>query len=109
MATSFKYKFGKSLGALLILTYVLAAIIGVTGTAYGLDNLLGFKAWYFWLGAVIAGLLVLWFVPRPMDVTLLAPLAIYGGKQELGLTWTMSVILVSIPVILVILMSLGRK
>lgn len=109
MATSFKYKFGKSLGIVLILAYLLAATIGVAGTAYGLDALIGFKAWYFWLGAVIAALLVLWFIPRPIDVMLLAPLAVYGGVHQFGLTWTMSVILTSIPVLLVVLMSLGKK
>lgn len=109
MATSFKYKFGKSLGIILILSYVLAAANGVAGTAYGLDALLDFKAWYYWLGAVIAALLVLWFVPRPVDVILLAPLAVYGGVHQFGLTWTMAGILTSMPVILVVLLSLGRK
>jgi len=97
------------LGGILIFAYLLAAIIGVTGLTLGLDALIGFDAWYFYLGPIFIGLLILWFIPRPLDVILLAPLAIYGGVHKLGLTWTMSTIIVAIPVILVLLLSLGRK
>lgn len=109
MATGFKYKFGKSLGPVLILTYVLSAGLGISGSAYGLDVLLDFKAWYYWLGAVAAGLLILWFVPRPLDVVWLSPLAIYGAVHGWGLTWTMAGIIIGVPLTLVLLMSMGRK
>lgn len=109
MATSFGYKFGKSLGGLLIFAYVLAAIMGVSGSALGLGTLIGFDAWYFYAGAVLAGLLLLYFVPRPFDLLLLSPLAMYGGVKQLGLTWTMAAIIMAIPVILVVMMSVGKK
>ncbi len=108
MADGFQYKFGRGLGFVLFGAYLLAAVLGVTGTAYGLDALMDFQAWYFWLGAVIAGLLVLWFVPRPIDVILLTPLAVYGGAQNFGLTYTMAGIIMGLPVLIVFLMSLGK-
>ena len=109
MATSWKYRLGKNLGLLLLIIYLIAATLGVVGSAYGLDVLVDFQAWYYWAGAVIAGLLLLYFIPRPIDVMLLAPLAFYGGAKSWGLTWTMSGIIIGLPVFLVILMSLGKK
>jgi len=109
MASSWKYRFGKHLGVVLIAVYLLAAGLGVTGSAYGLDVLMDFQAWYYWAGAVLAGLLLLYFIPRPLDVVLLAPLAVYGAGSSWGLTWTMAGIIIGVPVIMVILMSLGKK
>ncbi len=109
MATSFGYKFGKTLGGLLILAYMLAAIMGIGGSVLGLDTLVGFTAWYVYAGAIIAGLVLLYFVPRPFDLILLSPLAVYGGVTQLGLTWTMAVIIMAIPVLIVVLMSIGKK
>lgn len=109
MASGFGYKFGKSLGGVLIFTYLLAAVMGVGGSVMGLDTMIGFNAWYYFAGAIVAGLLILYFVPRPFDLILLSPLAVYGGVKQLGLTWTMAVIVMAVPVILVVLMSLGKK
>jgi len=109
MAESFRYRFGKSLGLVLVIAYLLAAILGVGGSALGLDHLVNFGAWYFWVGVILIGLLILRFIPRPFDVALLAPLAVYGGVHQLSLTWTMAGIIVGLPLLLVILMSLGKK
>lgn len=109
MATGFKYTFGKYLGGVLFIAYLVAAILGVGGSAHGLDTIMDFTAWYFWLLSVLAGLLILWFIPRPVDVMLLSPLAIYGGVHQWGLTWTMATIIVGLPVIIVLLLSLGHK
>lgn len=109
MTNNFQYKFGRGLGFLLFASYLLAAVLGVGGSAYGLDVAMDFQAWYYWLGSVFAGLLILWFVPRPVDVILLAPLAVYAGVHAFDLTWTMAVIIVGLPVIIVLLMSLGKK
>ena len=109
MATSFGYKFGKSLGGLLICFYLLAAIMGIGGSILAIEALTGLQAWYYYLGGAVIGLLVLWFIPRPVDILLLSPLAVYGGVHKLGLTWTMAAIIMAVPVILVVLMSLGRK
>ena len=109
MASNWTYKIGQKLGVILFLTYMSAAIIGVTGSAFGLDDLVQFKAWYYWLGIVVAGLLVLWFIPRPVDVLVLAPLAFYAGHHSFGLTYTMSGIIVGLPVLLTVLFSLGKK
>jgi len=83
--------------------------MGVGGSLLGLKTLIGFDAWYYYLGIVMAGLLLLWFVPRPVDLLLLSPLAVYGGVHQLGLTWTMAVIIMAVPVLLVVMMSVGKK
>ncbi len=113
MATSFKYRFGKSLGLILVLAYVLAAIIGVVGGGFGVQALITFpesvQPWMIWTGVIALSLLVLWFVPRGIDVLILAPLAFWGGANALGLTYLMSGLLVGIPVTIVLLLSMGRK
>ena len=71
------------------MAYVTAAVIGVVGTGYGVQALATFpetvQPWMIWLGTTIIGLIILWFVPRGIDVLILAPLAIYGGVQVLSL------------------------
>lgn len=109
MSTSIGYKFGKSLGAILIIAYLIAATMGLAGTVMTLDYIFEFPAWYYGIGVVLAGLIWLYFIPRPIDVLLLAPLAVYGGVHKIGLTWTVAMIVVAIPVLIVVLMSLGRK
>lgn len=109
MATSFKYRFGKSLGKILLLVYVFAAIIGVAGSGYGVQSLSGFSGWKLWAGVVPIGLLVLWFIPRPVDVLLLAPLAFWGLTTVWEQTYLTSALIVGIPVLIVVFLSLGRK
>jgi len=109
MAEGFRYKFGKALGGFLMLAYVLAAGLGIVGSAYGLDALIDFQAWYYGVGAAALGLAILWFVPRPLDVVWLAPLAVYGAFHGWGLTWTMAGIVIGTPVALVLLLSMGRR
>jgi len=109
MATSLKYRFGKVLGNILLFAYVLAAIIGVVGSGYGLQDLTQIEGWKLWAGVIPIGLLILWFVPRPLDVILLAPLAFWGLAKIWGLTYLMSGLAVGVPVLIVVFMSLGKK
>lgn len=109
MATSFSYRFGKSLGAVLIIAYMIAAIMCIGGAGLALDSVFNFSAWYYGLGIIVAGLIWLYFIPRPIDVLLLAPLAAYGGVHQLDMTWTMAVIIMAAPVLIVVILSLGRK
>ena len=109
MAKDWKYKLGTKLGGLVVLAYLASAIIGLVGSAYGLDDLISFSAWYLWTGVIFTGLLILWFIPRPVDVMLLSPLAVYAGANSLGLTYTVSGIIVAVPLLITILLSLGRK
>lgn len=109
MAANLGYRFGKSLGAVLIITYIIAAVMCVGGAALALDTIFGFPAWYYWVGTIVTGLVWLYFIPRPIDVLLLAPAAVYGGFHQLGLTWTMAMIIMAVPVLIVVVMSLGRK
>lgn len=97
------------MGAVLIFAYIVAAVICLGGTVLALDAFFGLPAWYYGAGVIAAGLAWLYFIPRPIDVLLLAPLAAYGGVHKLGLTWTMAMIIVAVPVLIVVLMSLGRK
>ncbi|NNE57413.1 MAG: hypothetical protein HKN36_04835 [Hellea sp.] len=109
IAATFGYRFGKYLGGFTAICYVTAALLGIVAGGFGLGVLTGLAGWQLWAIVIPAALLILWFVPRPVDVILLAPLAIYGAAQNWGLTYTMAGIMVGIPVLLVLILSLGKK
>ncbi len=109
MAADFKYKFGKFLAPILVLAYVSAAIIGIIGNIHGAQIITGIEGWMLWLGVIIPCLLILWFVPRGIDLLLLMPLAVYGGVHAMNLSYLTAGLIMGIPVLIVILLSTGRK
>ena len=109
MATSFKYRLGKVFGNVLLLAYVISAVIGVAGSGYGVQELSGIEGWKLWAGVVPVGVLILWFIPRPVDVLILAPLAFWGLTTVWGQTYLTAGLVVGIPVLIVVFLSLGRK
>ncbi len=109
MATSFKYRFGKTLGKILIFAYLLAAAIGITGSGFGLGEITTLTGWKIWAVTIPAGLLILRFVPRPLDILLLTPLAFWGVHKTAGLDYLPAGLIVGLPAALVVLLSIGQK
>ena len=109
MSDGFGYKFGQILGFILFATYLFAALITVIGNAYAASVWTEFQAWYFWILPVLACLVILWLIPRPIDLFILSPTAIYGLTYGWSLTWTVAGLLVFTPVIIVGLLSMGKN
>ncbi len=103
------YRTGKVLGRFLLVSYLLAAGIGVIGSIFGVDAATHRTGWPIWIGTTVLGILILRVVPRPFDVILLSPFAIWGAVQGWGLTYMMAGIIVGLPVMVVCLLSIGRK
>jgi len=109
MATSFKYRFGKALGLVLVMAYVAAVILITLGAIEAAKHHLGRSEWYIILAVVILCIAALRFIPRPVDVLLLAPLGAYGISIGWGLPWMIAGMIVAIPVLIIVLLSFGKK
>lgn len=103
------YRTGKILGRFLLLFYLLAAGLGIVGSVYGVDAMTHMTGWPIWVGTVVLGLAILRLAPRPLDVILLFPLAFWGAVQGWGLNYMMAGLILGMPVIIVCLLSIGRK
>lgn len=109
MAVGLSYKFGKALGLILVIAYLLSAVLIVAGSIEAAKALLGRSDWIIILGTIITCIAALWFIPRGIDVLLLTPLAVYGITIGWGWTWMMAALLVGVPVLIVVFLSIGRK
>jgi len=109
MTTGFRYRFGKAMGGLLVFFYLVAILVLLAGLYAGAQFHFGQQFLFSGFVALIVSGFFLWFVPRPLDLVLLSPLAVYGWVMGWGLTWTVASLGVALPVVIVVILSLGRR